>query len=134
MMFKKLLLSLLVTVPVVAQAEWIVLDKGEEFTIYVDPDRTVATVKSLKHAEAWFKAVVHNDLTKDGMGIGDFRLMKYKFKCDTNELSLDASYDYRTGKQIDSYVARYNVYSSAIPETKGELMAFVVCGYLYGEE
>lgn len=55
MMFKKLLLSLLVTVPVVAQAEWIVLDKGEEFTIYVDPDRTVATVKSLKHAEVmWF--------------------------------------------------------------------------------
>ena len=64
----------------------------------------------------------------------DFRLMKYKFKCDTNELSLDASYDYRKGKQIDSYVARYNVYSSAIPETKGEFMAFVVCGYLYGEE
>ena len=54
-MLKKLLLSLLIAVPVVAQAEWIVLDKGEEFTIYVDPDRTVATVKSLKHAEAWFK-------------------------------------------------------------------------------
>lgn len=77
MMFKKLLLSLLVTVPVVAQAEWIVLDKGEEFTIYVDPDRTVATVKSLRHAEAWFKAVVHNDLTKDGMGITTLPVLPY---------------------------------------------------------
>lgn len=134
MMFKKLLLSLLVTVPVVAQAEWLELSKSEEFIYYIDPDRTVATVDSLKYGETWLKMVVHTDLTKDGLGIGDHKLVKYKVKCNSNEISYAGLYAYKKGKLIDSYIPRYDEYDPVVPESRGELIAFVVCRYLYGEE
>ncbi len=134
MMFKKLLLSLLVTVPVVAQAEWLEFNKSEEFITYIDPDRIVATVESLQYGEAWLKMVIHTDLTKDGLGIGDYKLVKYKFKCSSNETSLAAVYAYKKGKVIDSYIASYDKYEPVIPESNGESMAFVVCRVLYGKE
>ena len=37
-MLKKLLLSLIIAVPVVAQADWMEWNKDDEFTTYIDPE------------------------------------------------------------------------------------------------
>ncbi len=57
-MFKKLLLSLIIAVPVVAQADWVEWNKDDEFTTYIDPDRIVKTYETLQQAEVWLKMVV----------------------------------------------------------------------------
>jgi hypothetical protein len=82
-MFKKLLLSLIIAVPVVAQADWVEWEKDEEFTTYLDPKRNVKTYETLEQAEVWLKMVVHTDLSKDGLGIGDHRWAVSKLKCNT---------------------------------------------------
>lgn len=133
-MFKKLLLSLISVVPVVAQAEWIEMATSEEYTSYIDPKRIVATTKSLKYAETWIKMVIHTDLTKDGLSIGDYKLVKYKLKCDSREFGLAAIYDYKkTGQLNNSYIPNYIQYESVIPESRGELMSTVVCTSLFSE-
>lgn len=133
-MFKKLLLSLLVAVPVIAQAEWLELSNDKEYKSYIDPDRTVSTSSSLQQAETWIKMIIHTDLSKDGLSVGDHKMAKYKVKCNSNEIGLAAVYAYKkTGQMINSYVPSYVNYEPVIPESKGEFMAYVVCNYLYGE-
>ncbi|QOW51636.1 MULTISPECIES: surface-adhesin E family protein [unclassified Acinetobacter] len=133
-MFKKLLLSLLVAVPVIAQAEWLELLTDNEYTSYIDPERTVSTSPSLQQAETWIKMVIHTDLSKDGLSVGDHKMVKFKFKCNSNEMGLAAMYFYKkTGQMIDSYVPSYVDYEAVIPESKGEMVTYVVCDSLYGE-
>lgn len=133
-MFKKLLLSLIIAVPVVAQADWMEWNKDDEFIIYIDPDRTVKTYETLEQAEVWLKMVVHTDLSKDGLGVGDHRLIKYGVKCKTNELGLLAYYAYKKTKLIDSYIPRSTQYEPVIPDSKGESILYAVCSALYGED
>lgn len=134
-MFKKILLSLIFAVPIVAQADWIKLSDGSEYTYLMDPDRIVSTSQSLKYAEAWLKLVIHTDLTKDGLSIGDYKLAKYKFKCNSSELGLVAHYSYKkSGQLVDSYKPSYAPYEPAIPDTHGEYLLEVVCSYLYDEK
>ena len=134
-MFKKLLVGLLITIPMVAQADWVELTTNDEYTSYIDPERTISTSSSLKYAESWIKMVIHTDLTKDGLSVGDHKLVKYKFRCNSNELGLASIYFYKqTGQMISSYIPPYVKYESVIPESRGELMSDVVCNYLYSED
>lgn len=130
-MFKKLLLSLLITVPAIAQAEWMYWGKDDEYSTYIDPERTVKTYESLQQAEVWLKMVVHTDLSKDGLSVGDHKLLKYGVKCRTNELGFLAYYAYKKTKLIDSYVFRTPNYEPAIPDSKGENILKYVCTALY---
>lgn len=132
-MFKKLLLSLIVAVPVVAQAEWIRLGEDEEFTKYYEINRTVSTNDSLQYADTWLKLVVHTDLTKDGLAVGDYNLFKAQIKCKTLESALGAAYVYKKNKLIDSHVVSYPKYTPIIPGSFGEDIAEVVCAALYGD-
>lgn len=131
-MFKKLLLGLIIAVPVVAQADWMEWGKDDEFITYLDPDRTVKTYETLEQAEVWLKMVVHTDLSKDGLSIGDHRLLKYGVKCKTNELGLLAYYAYKKTKLIDSQIFRSPQYEPVIPDSKGENILYAVCDALYG--
>lgn len=134
-MFKKILFSLTFCLPVVAQAEWTQLSSSDEYVTYIDPVRTKATQQSLKYAETWVKMVIHTDLTKDGLSVEDYKLAKYKIKCESNEIGLAAYYEYKkSGKLNYSEVPSYITYEPAIPESRGENMAVVVCQYLYGDE
>lgn len=133
-MFKKLLLSLLIAVPLVAQAEWIELDETDESLLLVNLDRTIATYPSLQYAETWVKEAIHTDKRKDGLGVGDFRMVKMSFKCNSNEYGLAALYHYKkTGKVIYSQELPYVTYKSVPPDSNGESLLYQVCNYVYGE-
>ena len=134
-MFKKLLVGLLITIPMVAQAEWLQVDKNDEFISYIDPARTVTTNESLKYAEAWLKLVIHNDIKQDGLAVGDYRLVKYKYRCNSSEASLMAVHSYKkSGDHIDSETFKYDEFKSVIPDSMGEFYYEAVCGYLFHPE
>lgn len=132
-MFKNLLLSLLFVAPV-AKAEWIEVDRDKETIFYMDPERIISTYDSLKYAETWVKQVIHTDVTKDGLAVGDYQLTKFNFKCNTNEFGIAAMYSYSKGKLINSDVARSVAFSPAIPDSRGEFVTYIVCKSLYDKE
>lgn len=119
--------------PVFAYAEWIEIIEDEEFTTYMDPARITKTYETLEYADFWLKMVVHTDKTKDGLSVGDHRLVKYSVKCKTNELALKAYYAYKKTKLIDQYVFNVPKYKPVIPDSKGEDFTNIVCGILYGD-
>lgn len=133
-MFKKLLLCLVVSTPTLVQAEWIQVLQGSEFTTYLDADRMVKTNESLGYAEAWAKQVVHTDLSKDGLSVGDHRLFKYAFRCNSGQIALIETHSYKGSKNLDSYRARTRDYDSIIPESNGEYLFNLVCDILYPTE
>lgn len=126
-MLRIILLSLIIVVPGISQAKWVEIDQDEEFKYFIDPERSLITNDSLQYAETWIKQVIHTDLTKDGLSVGDHRLAKYNFRCNSRELSLAAVYDYRKGEVLNSYVPSYAKFKPAIPDSRGEFFLELVC-------
>lgn len=133
-MFKKLLISLLFIVPIGAKAEWVQVMEDSEFLTYLDGERMKATNESLGYAEAWVKQVVHTDLSKDGLGVDDYRLFKYSFKCNSNQFALVEVHAYKGSKNIDSHRNSSLDYESLIPDTNGEDLFNIVCHIVYKPE
>lgn len=129
-MFKKLLLSFFVAVPVIAQAEWVEIDKDDEYAYFIDPTRSRVTNSSLQYAETWIKQVIHTDLSKDGLSVGDHRLVKYEFRCRTREYTNPAVYSYKKSSVVDSYTPSYTTFKSVIPDSRGEFFLDQVCNGL----
>lgn len=133
-MFKNLLLSLLVALPVAAQADWFKYLSTNEYDLLIDPARVTVSNENLKHAEAWVKQVVHTDLTKDTLAVGDYRLVKYHFKCQSNEMAVSAYYVYKSnGSLLVSDVIHYLTYSPAVPDSNGEFLKDLVCTKTFKE-
>lgn len=117
----------MVLIPTLAKAEWIEVDRDKEFTFYLDPARIVFTNKSSGYAETWIKAVIHTDLTKDGLSVGDHRITKFKFRCQSKELAIAAAYSYKNGSVQDSYIPSYPNFKPAIPDSRGEVFLDLIC-------
>lgn len=133
-MFKKLLLSSLLVIPIFTHADWLYFSEDDEYTAYIDPERITSSSKSVKYADFWIKMVIHTDITKDGLSVGDHKLVKYKMKCDSNEYAVAAVYHYKkSGTVNNSEVSTYPIFRLVIPDSRAEQMAKFVCGYLYGE-
>ncbi|RSB48848.1 hypothetical protein EGK59_17210 [Acinetobacter soli] len=73
-MFKKLLLSLLIAVPVIAQAEWEEYSIDGERSYHVDLNRVKIVNEQAQIVSYWTKSVYYKDLTKDTMSVGDYYL------------------------------------------------------------
>ena len=148
-MFKKLLLSSLLVIPIFTHADWLYFSEDGEYTTYIDPERITSSSKSayftdlesitsssksVKYADFWIKMVIHTDITKDGLSVGDQKIVKYKMKCDSNEYAVAAVYHYKkSGMVNNSEVSTYPIFRLVIPDSRAEQMAKFVCGYLYGE-
>lgn len=129
-MLKNLILLLTCSITL-AHAEWIDVDRDDEFIVYADPNRITETNSTLHYVDSWFKYVVHTDKHKDGLSIGDHRLVKYRFKCDDSEIGLLALYDYHRTNLINAYTEKYVEFDPVIPESRGERLINIVCHYLY---
>jgi len=94
---------------------------GGEFESYVHYDY----VKPLANGnvEAWLKVVVINDLTKDGLSLGDYTMELVQYNCNNRTLKTISYTDYsnKTGKVINTYTfPSYKDFQAVIPETVGE--------------
>lgn len=126
-MFKKLLLILCIFVPVVAQAEWIKVYKTSEYYMYLSNDHIIETNENLKYVDFWVKSIIHTDLTKDGLSVGDHTMNKWSGKCKTKEMGLVAINTYKNNKILDSHVSNYPSFEPAIPDTAGEVLLEIAC-------
>ena len=100
---------------------WMDASSGREYQSYMHYDY----VKPLPYGkvEVWLKSVVINDLTKDGLSLGDYSMELVQYNCN-DRTSKNISYtDYSktTGKVINSYTyPTYDNFKAVIPESVGE--------------
>ncbi|MDY6531518.1 surface-adhesin E family protein [Acinetobacter faecalis] len=130
-MFKKILLSLLITVPTITQAEWILIDKDEEYSYYIDPARTNVINNSQNIAETWIKSITHSHQMKNSASAVDYRLSKFRIKCKTTELLPIASYSYKNNKVVGTYKENTLHFTEVVPESRGEVFVSLVCKKLF---
>lgn len=93
---------------------------------YVKPD-------SYGQSEAWIKIVVYNDITKDGLGVGDYIMVLNKYNCsDSTSKNLSYTEYNKTGNVISSATSpSYQSYKQIIPETVGESQLKWACFFSY---
>lgn len=111
---------------------WSSVSSGNEFESFVHYDY----VKPLSNGltDVWIKYVVVNDVSKDGLGLGDYFMNLSKFNCsDQTYKHISAtSYQKNTGKVIDSYTyPTYSNYEAVIPESAGDKQMYAACFISY---
>lgn len=112
----------------IKESGWIKEFTGQEFDYYVHYD--YVKTQSYGLIEAWIKQVVVNDLTKDGLSLGDYSMLQYRFNCNdgTYKLASYTQYNNKTGKVINSYTyPSYDTFKSVVPETVGEALLKSTC-------
>lgn len=111
---------------------WISVSRSNEFEAlinfnYVEP-------LSNGGVQAWVKNVVINDVTKDGLSLGDYSMYLAKYDC-SNRTYKNISYtDYnsKTGAILDSYTfPAYQGFKPVIPDSVGESQFNSVCFFSF---
>ena len=124
-MFKKLLLSLIVVVPVIAQAEWVEITRTNEKKYYLNNTYIKDNSDIVQY---WVKSIIYNDLTKDGQSVGDYSMQNFSGKCNSRETAFFAFTDYyNDGRVLRSDSRSYASYSVAVPESVGEFLLLAAC-------
>lgn len=135
-MFKKLaLLSItLMSLSSIYAAEWFELTQSDEKKYYASPEHINPIRRSSTPAtelEMWIKAVIYNDLTKDGMTINDYQMILYKINCPNREFGIKQNVSYNAkGKMLDSNSASSITMNKAIPETIADSIVSNACAAL----
>lgn len=116
---------LLSTTSIASAASWNRVSESDERTFYLNTD-------SLKRngniVSAWTRSVIHTDLTKDGMSVGDYTQLRYIFNCKENTVTSDFYIEYKaSGKVINSESIQFPKYAPIIPDSIGEAVFETVC-------
>ena len=129
-----LLTTTLLTLSYSHATEWFELTQSDEKKYYASPEHLNPLSRSSGQAtelEMWVKAVIYNDLTKDGMTINDYQMTLYKIDCRNREFGIKQSISYNAkGKMLDSNSATSVTMNKTIPETIGSSIVANGCAAL----
>lgn len=132
-MFKKLLLSLLIAIPVIAQAEWEEYSIDGERSYHVDLNRVKIVNEQAQIVSYWTKSVYYKDLTKDTMSVGDYYLTFYYGNCSDRTIAktIFAIYN-KNGDLRNTYNFPKN-YEAVLPDSRGEVLLNTICHITFEE-
>lgn len=121
--------ALLISISVKANTDWFKMGKTDE-AIYSINIRTISqeSLYGKQLVKAWIKEEIYNDISKDGLTVGDSTVMHYHSDCTNNKIGLKSSTTYRKGKMLgsslnNSYVSMKDV----IPDSIGESILSYSC-------
>ncbi|MEN8321127.1 hypothetical protein [Acinetobacter junii] len=78
--------------------------------------------------KSWIKMQIFNDITKDGLSVGDYSLMLYHSNCEDNTVGMKSLTSYKNGKLFGNGVNKsYVQMNDAIPESIGESIIAYSC-------
>lgn len=134
MNIKKLTIGIAVCLPmnIFAAPEWVIASKSNEYVTYLDIN-SISQVKEYSYTQfkkAWFKQVIYNDLSKDGMSVGDYTMTLDWLDCAGNSSGTKQSVSYKKNGEVIPNSSRSTSYvnmTEVIPGTVGESMLEAVC-------
>jgi len=136
--FKRILIGIIgsaIACGVFAASEWkfITLNSGFAFFIDTNSITNVSEYNYRQNKQFWLKELVVNDLERDGLGVGDYRLVLNWINCSANTLGVKAVTEYKkqkdgTFKHESALLANYQVaMQPIIPESVGQSFVSHVC-------
>ena len=75
----------------------------------------------------WVKKTIINDLTKDGLSVGDYSLSLFNINCLNDTLGFKSAVRYKNNKIFDNYIDSYVKMQPIVPETIGSSYSKIVC-------
>lgn len=135
-MMKKLLISSLCMLATVSYAsDWVWVGKNAEYAVFISPSSVKNIQKDTKspiYQQAWFKMHIQNDLTKDGLRVGDYKLRLYQFDCAQQQMGLVYSVDQnkKDNKTITDQPKTIDM-NPVVPESMGQAFMDIICSGQY---
>lgn len=134
LLFSAIIVSMLIVNTTWAN-EWIFIAKNAEYELYIAPS-TIKTVQRNKirpkYQQAWFKFYIHNDLTKDGLSVGDYKLRYFQFDCAQQTLGLVSGIDYFQDGTIAKNEKPQSIdMKPVVPDSVGQGLSDAICLELY---
>ncbi|EZQ04784.1 hypothetical protein [Acinetobacter sp. Ver3] len=117
----------------VQASEWEYLGETNEFRYELDRQSirkvpiSYSTISS-NVTQFWIKKVVINDISQDGLGVGDHTKTMLHVNCSADLLGLKTEIKYKSNRVIDSYTDSYVKMEPIIPDTIGSSFAKIICG------
>jgi len=111
---------------------WISVSRSREYETLINFNYVEALPNGL--TQAWLKHVVVNDISKDGLALGDHTMVLSQFNCkNKTEKSVSyTDYDAKTGQSKRSYTyPSYTEMKPPVPDSVGESQLESVCFFSY---
>ncbi|AYO54674.1 MULTISPECIES: surface-adhesin E family protein [Acinetobacter] len=116
------ILSISLLIPSLSSAnDWVNIASSNESHLYLN----MSSVKEKKQynqtlVQGWIKSVIFNDLTQDGLSVGDYYMSLYQTDCNEQKFGLITQTRYKKEKVFGESYQPYSVNMQyAIPETIG---------------
>lgn len=115
-----------------AESDWKVVGTTKE-NIYGIDLNSISMVNEYpyqKNKKAWIKNVIVNDLTKDGMTVGDYNMVLEWANCDNRTLGYKSNTAYKKDGTVISNLSNSKSYvqmNDVIPGTIGESIFETIC-------
>jgi hypothetical protein len=126
-----LLLSSCLMSQVNAANDWVYLTitSDNEYKIFLNlPNIKEVSQYGKTYVHAWTKWVVYNDISKDGLAVGDHQMRLNRLDCENGMIGLASSASYRKGHIYgQSYTSSYVEMNNVIPESIGESILNAAC-------
>lgn len=109
--------------------DWFYMGKTNESKYYINiPSISEFNEYGSKLVKSWIKEEIYNDITKDGLTVGDHTMFLYQLDCKNNKIGLKSMTSYKGNKPFGiptnkSYVEMRDV----IPESIGQSILAYSC-------
>jgi hypothetical protein len=114
-----------------ANAEWEQVGTTNENIYLIDPDKIrTASEYGKSYLKVWVKRVIYNDITKDGLSVGDYEIDLWHIDCNGLTSGLKSYAEYKkSGILIKSNQTTYVEMNDVIPNSVGEAVLEKACLY-----
>lgn len=131
------ILSVVATVSY-ANSDWEWVGKNAEYAVFISPSSVKTVQKNARspiYQQAWFKMHIQNDISKDGLRVGDYKLRLYQFDCAQQTVGLVYSVDQnKKDNQTVTEQAKTIDMKPAVPESMGQVFMDIICSAKYSTQ
>lgn len=116
-------------------SDWAWIGKNKEYAVFISPSSVKNVQKNARspiYQQAWFKMHIQNDISKDGLRVGDYKLRLYQFDCAQQTVGLVYSVDQNKLEGTTKTEQAKNIeMKPAVPESMGQAFMDVICSGKY---
>ncbi len=124
-LYSSILLAIFSLQNIAYAVTWVKFSQSDEYIFEIDRDSITSQAGV---TQVWVKFTIYNDLSRDGLTVGDYMLYLDYIKCKDNKLRTDKGMTYaKDGIIINSFINDSSEYDDVVANTIGEDIFNAVC-------